>query len=85
MRLTSKLAAAVLGLSLALGGAAFAQSGSTTTTEKPDGGKTSMTHSSDPSKQTNTTSATDPSGKSSTTSTTQQADGTKTTSKTDKN
>jgi hypothetical protein len=85
MPATSKLAAAALGLSLALGGAAFAQSNSSsTTTEKPDGQKSSSTTTSDPSKQTNTTAASNPNGQSSTTSTTQHNDGTKTTTKTDK-
>jgi hypothetical protein len=82
---TSKLTASTLVLCLAIGGAAFAQSASTTTTtEKPNGQTSSMTNQSDPSKKTTTTSATDPSGNSSTTSTTQHNDGTKTTSKTTK-
>jgi heme/copper-type cytochrome/quinol oxidase subunit 1 len=86
MRSMSKLGACVLGLSFAIGGAALAQSTSSTTkTEKPSGEKTSTTNMSDPSKSTNTTSATDPSGKSSTTLTTQHNDGTKTTTKSDKN
>jgi hypothetical protein len=81
----SKLTASALVLCLAMGGAAFAQSASTTTTtEKPNGQTTSTTNQSDPSKKTTTTSATDPSGNSSTTSMTQHNDGTKTTSKTSK-
>ena len=82
---TSKLIAGTLGLCLAIGGAAFAQSTSnTTTTEKPNGQTSSMTKQSDPSKNTTTTAATDPRGNSSTTSTTQHNDGTKMISKTDK-
>ena len=89
MRSTSKTVAVAIGLSLAMGGAVLAQTGSsTTTTEKPDGQKSSTTTTTSPAKgqATTSTSASNPAtGQSSTSSTTQHNDGTKTTTKTDKN
>jgi hypothetical protein len=88
MKAGSKIAAVAFGLSLALGGAGFAQTSShTTTTEKPDGQKSSSTSTSNPAtgqyNQSNT--STNPAtGQSSSSSMTQHSDGSKTTTKTEK-
>ncbi len=74
MRSKMTAAAVAIGLSLAFGGAGFAQTTSiTTTTEKPDGQKSSSTSTKDPSV-----------GRSSDSTATQHPDGTKTTTKTEK-
>ena len=89
MRVKSTLAAVVLGSILAIGGAAFADtSTNTTTTEKPNGQKVTNSTTNDPSggKSVSSSSTSDPAtGHASSSTTTQHSDGTKTTQTSEKN